>query len=76
MTGSDLMVLAAQASELSLNTPLVQKILASLDLLLIWVRIHENVLERYESKRYFGFQNFALNANYARAFNALLGLII
>jgi len=55
------MAIPAQGPELSLQNPVVVKILSSLDVLLSWVRIHENILERFESKRYFGYQNFALS---------------
>lgn len=50
----------------------MQKILNSLDILYTWVKIHESVLERYQSKKYFGFANFIQNEAYVQILTQLL----
>jgi hypothetical protein len=40
------------------------------------VRIHENILQRYEQKQHFGYEHFALSLPYANILSALLGIII
>lgn len=73
----DLMVIAASSqSDLSLENPTIQSILASLDLLQEWVNIHESILERWESKKFFGFSQFASNANYSAVFGQIIGIVV
>ena len=59
-----------------MENPLVKKITESLDILFTWTKIHESILERFESKKYFGFSNFAMSPHYANIFSALLGLVV
>jgi hypothetical protein len=63
-------------NDLNLNNPIVQSILSSLDIVLSWARIHESVFERFESKKYFGFQLFALSPQYANSFKSILALLV
>ena len=62
------------ANDLTITNPVVQSILDSLDILLNWVKVHESIFERFESKKFFGFQLFALSHQYANAFKSILGL--
>lgn len=50
--------------DLHLNNPAVQRILMSLEVLLTWVKIHNTVFERYESRKNFGFTSFVMNNEY------------
>jgi hypothetical protein len=52
----------------------VKNILDFLEILLTWVKVHESIFERFESKKFFGFQSFALSHQYANAFKSILGL--
>jgi len=42
--------------DLNMSNEVVQKILVSMDTLFTWVKVHEQVLERFETKKYFGYQ--------------------
>ncbi len=55
LLSSDLMTISAMTRELTLEDPLIQKVLSQLDLISSWVRIHESILEKYESKKFFGY---------------------
>ena len=62
---NDFVALQGLGAEFNEEHPHMHKIMNSLDILYTWVKIHESVLERYQSKKYFGFNNFIQNAEYA-----------
>lgn len=47
----------------------MQKVMTTLDILYTWATVHESILERYESKKYFGYGNFIANESYALTLN-------
>lgn len=55
---------------------MIKKVINSLDIILTWSKIHESVLERYQAKKYFGFQSIAMNESYSRILSSLLVLYI
>lgn len=58
------MVIATQ-TDISIENPTVQSLLSNLDLVQEWVNVHESILERWESKKFFGYQLFCQSVSYA-----------
>jgi len=50
--------------------------LHSLDVIDTWMKIHEEFLTRYQSKKYFGFTLFLQSQDYAKAFQQILSLTV
>jgi hypothetical protein len=69
---NDFLLVGQIGAEFNDNHPHMQKILAQLDILYTWAKIHESILERYQSKKYFGFANFSQNESYSN----ILGLLL
>lgn len=61
-------------AELTLHNPHVVKVMNSLEIIFNWVKIHYNAFERYQSKKYFGFQLFSSSVEYCNIFKNILGL--
>lgn len=55
VTNNMMIIPTLSPDQLTLDNPDVKKIVSALDVLLTWTKIHESILERYESKNYFGF---------------------
>lgn len=66
----------ASNPSVTLESPIVQSTLAHLDLIHDWVLIHVNILERWESKKYFGFKLMGQNANFAQTFAKILSITV
>lgn len=63
---NELSVISAFApQQLTLENPSIQTIVNALNVLQEWANIHESILERYESKRYFAFHLFTGSQYYA-----------
>lgn len=63
-------------NDLNLTNPIVMNILNSLDIIHSWVKIHEGIFERFESKKNFGFSSFAVSLQYANVFKQILGIYV
>lgn len=50
--------------------------LVHLDLLLEWLHIHSNILERWESKKYFGYALIMASETYANTMAKLLSVSV
>ena len=55
-------------SELTLENKEIEEIMACLDLLNSWISLHHNVLQRFETRRYYAFREFAQSQQYAMLF--------
>lgn len=71
---NDMLIIQQLGNEFNENHVHMQKVLASLDILYTWAKIHENILERYQAKKYFGYSNFIQNDNYSNTLNLLLAI--
>lgn len=40
------------------------------------MNVHESILERWESKKFFGFNHFTQNTHYSAIFTQILGIIV
>ena len=76
LTSEFIVISTTQSVDLNMNNPSIIKIVATLDIILMWTRIHESVFERYESKKDFGLQQFAISEEYSQAFKCLLGIYV
>lgn len=70
------MISAIPPEQLTLDNPYIQSIVASLSVLQEWANIHEAILERYESKRYYAFHLFIGSQYYANVLTQLVGIVI
>jgi hypothetical protein len=75
--GSDLMVVGSlPAGGLTVDNPQIQSILAALDLLQQWTSVHQSVLEKFQSKKYYAYQLFATSEAYAFTFISIIGILV
>lgn len=49
---------------------------ASLSVLQEWANVHESILERYESKRFYAFHLFTGSQYYANVLTQMVGIVI
>lgn len=61
---------------LETDNPSIVRIMTYLDILQQWANIHESILERYESKKFFAFHLFTQDKGYAVVFTQLIGVIV
>ena len=70
------MISAFAPAQLTMDNPSIQTIVSSLTVLQEWVNIHESILERYESKRYYAFHLFTGSQYYANVLTQMIGIVI
>lgn len=73
----NLSIIAASSQEsLTLENPVIQQVLGQLQVLHQWVAAHQNILERFESKKYYGFDLFAQSPKYATVLTQIVGILV
>lgn len=57
---------------LPFESPLAQATFNLLEVIAEWLNVHMNILERWESRKYFGFERIAQNASYSETLASIL----
>jgi hypothetical protein len=59
-----------------MESPHIQETLSHLDILQEWLTTHTSILERWESKKYFGFSAMMLSSHYSTTLAKILSLTV
>jgi len=62
----------AQQNTLAFDSPLAQQTLITLEMISEWLNVHINILEKWESRKYFGFDKISSNATYSETLASIL----
>ena len=68
--------MSQQQDQIIADSPQVQNTLSHLDVLQEWVNIHVNILERWESKRYFGYSMMCKSESFANTISRIVTITL
>lgn len=69
-------LVVSQQGTLALDSPLAQQTLITLEMISEWLNVHMNILEKWESRKYFGFDKISQNASYSETLASILVISI
>jgi hypothetical protein len=66
----------SQQAQLTIEVPAVAATLQSLEVIQEWLNIHNNIMERWESRNNFGYAHLSESASYAQSLAKILSIMV